>query len=59
MLLSLNVPPTPTGIKLGSQNKSIHLRDFKDAFLANMDFNFPHIETEESFGLVWVKLRNG
>ena len=47
---------------VGSKNKSIHLRDFK-----NVDFNFTHFanfkfayfEIEESFGLIWVKLQNG
>ena len=46
-------------IIVGSKNKSIHLRDFK-----NVDFNFTHFanfkfayfEIEESFGLIWVKL---
>ena len=40
MQLSLNTPSTPYGpsktffwIKLGSKNKNIYLRDFKDAFL--------------------------
>ena len=44
---------------VGSKNKSIHLRDFK-----NVDFNFTHFanfkfayfEIEESFELIWVKL---
>ena len=47
---------------VGSKNKNIHLRDFKD-----VDFNFTHFanlkfayfEIEESFGLIWVKLQNG
>ena len=47
---------------VGSKNKIIHLRDFK-----NVDFNFTHFanfkfayfEIEESFGLIWVKLQNG
>ena len=46
---------------MGSENKSIHLRDFKD-----LDFNFTHFatfkfayfETEVSFGLIWLNLRN-
>ena len=40
VLFSLNAAPTPYRpsktffwIKLGSKNKNIHLRDFKDAFL--------------------------
>ena len=47
---------------VGSKNKNIHLRDFKD-----VDFNFTHFpnfkfasfEIEESFALIWVKLQNG
>ena len=47
---------------VGSKNRSIHLRDFKD-----VDFNFTHFanskfayfEIEESFVLIWVKLQNG
>ena len=31
--------------------------DFNFAHFAN--FNFAHFEIEESFGLIWVKLRNG
>ena len=46
---------------VGSKNKNIHLRDFK-----NVDFNFTHFanfkfayfEIEESFALIWVKLQN-
>ena len=40
VLLPLNAPPTPYRfsktffwIELGSKNKNIHLRDFKDPFL--------------------------
>ena len=47
---------------VGSKNKNIHLRDFK-----NVDFNFTHFanfkfayfKIEESFGLIWVKSQNG
>ena len=31
--------------------------DFNFAHYANL--NFAHFETEESFGLIWVKLQNG
>ena len=31
--------------------------DFDFAHFAN--FNFPHFEIKESFGLIWVKLQNG
>ena len=31
--------------------------DFNFAHFAN--FNFAHFETEESFGLIWIKLPNG
>ena len=30
--------------------------DFYFTYIAN--FNFPHFEIEESFGLIWVKLEN-
>ena len=46
----------------GSKNKSIHLRDFKDAgfnFTDFANFKFAYFEIEESFGLIWVKLQNG
>ena len=47
---------------VGSKNKSIHLRDFKD-----VDFNFTHFanfklayfEIEVSLGLISVNLQNG
>ena len=47
---------------VGSKNKSIHLRDFKDVYFhfnnfAN--FKFAYFEIKESFGLIWVKLQNG
>ena len=46
---------------VGSKNKSIHLRDFK-----NVDFNFTHFanfkfayfEIEVSFWLIWLNLQN-
>ena len=46
---------------VGSKNKNIHLRDFK-----NVDFNFTHFanfkfayfKIEVSFGLIWVNLQN-
>ena len=65
VLFHLNAPPTHytfssrtfIWIKLGSKNKNIQLRDFKDAF-SSMDFNFSHFsnfnfahfEIEVSFG---------
>ena len=47
---------------VSSKNKNIYLRDFKDVdfnltHFAN--FKFTYFETEESFGLIWVKLQNG
>ena len=47
---------------VGSKNKNIYLRDFKDvdfnlAHFAN--FKFTYFEKEESFRLIWVKLQNG
>ena len=51
---------------MGSENKNIHLLDFRDAFL-NYGFNFAHFsnfnfayfEIEESFELICLKLQNG
>ena len=31
--------------------------DFSLAYFTN--FNFAHFETEERFGLIWMKLQNG
>ena len=47
---------------MGSENKSILLRDFKDVdfnitYFAN--FKFAYFEIEVSFGLIWVNLQNG
>ena len=47
---------------VGSKNKNIHLRDFKDvdfSFTHFANFKFAYFEIEESFGLIWVKLQNG
>ena len=47
---------------VGSKNKNIHLRDFKDMgfhFTHFANFKFAYFEIEESFGLIWVKLQNG
>ena len=43
---------------MGSRNKNIHLRDFKDVgfnFTHFTNFKFASFEIEESFGLIWVK----
>ena len=47
---------------MGSKNKNINLRDFKDVdfnvtHFAN--FKFAYFEIEESCGLICVKLQNG
>ena len=43
---------------VGSKNKNIHLRDFK-----NVDFNFTHFANFNfayfKIGLIWVKSQNG
>ena len=47
---------------MGSNNKNIHLRDFKDKdfnFTHFTNFKFAYFEIEESLGLIWVKLQNG
>ena len=47
---------------VGSKNKTIHLRDFKDVdfnFNHFANFEFAYFQIEESFGLIWVKLQNG
>ena len=46
---------------LGSKNKNILLRDFKDVnfnFTHLANFKFAYFEIKESFGLIWVKLQN-
>ena len=47
---------------VGSKNKNINFQDFKDVdfnFNHFANFKFAYFETEESFGLIWVKLQNG
>ena len=47
---------------MGSKNKNIHLRDFKDMhinFTNFANFKFAYFEIGQSFGLIWVKLQNG
>ena len=47
---------------VGSKNKNIHLRDFKDMhinFTNFANFKFAYFEIGQSFGLIWVKLQNG
>ena len=47
---------------VGSKNKNIYLRDFKnvDIYFSHFaNFKFAYRETGESFGLIWVKLQNG
>ena len=44
---------------VGSKNKNIHLRDFKDVdfnFTHFANFKFAYFEIEESIGQIWVKL---
>ena len=46
---------------VGSKNKSIHLRDFKDVdfnFTYFANFKFAYSEIEVSFGLIWVNIQN-
>ena len=46
---------------VGSKNKHIHLRDFKDVdfnFTHFVDCKFAYFEIEVSFGLIWVNLQN-
>ena len=46
---------------VGSKNKNIHLRYFKDVdfnFTHFANFKFAYFEIEESFGLIWVKFQN-
>ena len=47
---------------LGSKNKSIHLRDFRDVdfnFTYFVHFKFAYFEIELSFGLIWLNLQYG
>ena len=47
---------------VGSKNKSIHLRDFKDVdlnFTHFANFKFAYFEIELNFRLFWLNLRNG
>ena len=46
---------------MGSKNKNIHLRGFKDVgfnFTHFANFELAYFEIEESFGLICVKLQN-
>ena len=46
---------------MGSKNKIIYLRDFRDVgfnFTDFANFKFAYFETEVSFGLIWVNLQN-
>ena len=46
---------------VGSKNKNIHLRDFKDVdfnFTHFANFKFAYFKIEVSFGLIWVNLQN-
>ena len=46
---------------VGSQNKSIYLRDFKDVgfnFTHFANFKFAYFEIEVSFGLICLNLQN-
>ena len=47
---------------VGSKNKRIYLRDFKDVafnFTHFANFRFTYFETELSFWLIWLNLQNG
>ena len=47
---------------VGSKNKIIHLRDFKDVdlnFTHFANFKFAYFEIELNFRLTWLNLRNG
>ena len=47
---------------MGSKNKSIYLRDFKDVgfnFTHFANFKIAYFEIKVSFGLIWVNLQNG
>ena len=44
---------------VGSKNKNIYLRDFKDVdfnFTDFANFEFAYFKIKEGFGLFWVKL---
>ena len=46
---------------VGSKNKNIHLRDFKDVdfnFTHFANFKFAYFEIEVSFWLIWLNLEN-
>ena len=46
---------------MGSKSKNIHSQSFKDVhfnFTHFANFRFAYFEIEESFELIWVKLRN-
>ena len=46
---------------VGSKNKNIHLRDFKDVdfnFTHFANFKFAYFKIEVSFGLIWLNLQN-
>ena len=46
---------------VGTKNKNIHLRDFKDVdfnFTHFANFRFAYFETEVSFELIWINLQN-
>ena len=46
---------------VGSKNKNIHSRDFKDVyfnFTHFAHFKFAYFEIEKSFALIWLKLQN-
>ena len=47
---------------VGSKNKTIHLRDFKDVdlnFTYFANFKFGYFEIELNFRFIWLNLRNG
>ena len=45
---------------VGSKNKTIHLRVFKDLnFTHFANFKFAYFETVLNFRLIWLNLRNG
>ena len=47
---------------VGSKNKSIYLRDFKDVdfiFAHFANFKFAYFDIEVSFWSIWLNLQNG
>ena len=49
-------------LKKNKKNNNIHLLNFQDVdfnFTHFANFKFAYFEIEESFWLIWVKLRNG